>query len=85
MDSSKLIANAERCLGDGLLAMFGKRMQLCVKSAVFSDDWKRITLRFAVEGYADLFVWHFNVDELTEVTDSMRSGSNEDQTANRNP
>lgn len=85
MDSSKLIANAERCLGDGLLAMFGKRMQLCVKSAVFSDDWKRITLRFAVEGYLDLFVWHFNVDELTEVTDGMRSGSNEDQTANRNP
>jgi hypothetical protein len=79
MDSSKLIANAERCLGDGLLAMFGKRMQLCVKSAVFSDNWKRITLRFAVEGYADLFVWHFNVDELTE------SSSNEDQTANRNP
>lgn len=85
MDSSKLIANAERCLGDGLLAMFGKRMQLCVKSAVFSDDWKRITLRFAVEGYTDLFVWHFNVDELTEVTDGMRSSSNEDQTANRNP
>lgn len=85
MDSSKLIANAERYLGDGLLAMFGKRMQLCVKSAVFSDDWKRITLRFAVEGYTDLFVWHFNVDELTEGTDGMRSGSNEDQTANRNP
>lgn len=82
MDSSKLIANAERCLGDGLLAMFGKRMQLCVKSAVFSDDWKSITLRFAVEGYSDLFVWHFNVDELTE---DARSGSNEDQTANRNP
>lgn len=85
MDSSKLIANAERCLGDGLLAMFGKRMQLCVKSAVFSDDWKRITLRFAVEGYADLFVWHFNVDELTEGAEHTRSGSNEDQTANRNP
>lgn len=62
--------------------MFGKRMQLCVKSAVFSDDWKSITLRFAVEGYSDLFVWHFNVDELTE---DARSGSNEDQTANRNP
>lgn len=85
MDSSKLIANAERCLGDGLLAMFGKRMQLCVKSAVFSDDWKRITLRFAVEGYTDLFVWHFNVDELTEGAEPTRSGSNEDQTANRNP
>ena len=85
MDSSKLIANAERCLGDGLLAMFGKRMQLCVKSAVFSDDWKRITLRFAVEGYSDLFVWHFNVDELSEGTDGTRSSSNEDQTANRNP
>ena len=65
MNTSEVIAKAESRLGDGLLAMLGKRLQISIRTAEVSNDGRQITLRFLVEEHGETqFVWNFNVGEL---------------------
>lgn len=62
--ASYVIQLAEKRLGDGILAMTGSRRPFWIKEVTMFGA--TVTLRFIMENNDGDYVWHFNVEDLTD-------------------